>query len=80
MLDTALIDEEQVPVLKRALRFLKDGGSVIPASVINAVEPVLMKGGSISYDENITAPSSGPLYVYDRIDFRGGYLKSSEES
>lgn len=71
MLDTALIDEEQVPVLRRALRFLKEEGNVIPASVINAAEPVMMRGGSISYDENITAPSSGPLYVYDRIDFRG---------
>ncbi|MGB9837762.1 methyltransferase domain-containing protein [Methanothermobacter sp.] len=71
MLDTALIDEEQVPVLRRALRFLKDGGNVIPAAVINAAEPVMIKGGSISYDENIRAPSSGPLCVYDRVDFRG---------
>ncbi|MCG2828723.1 methyltransferase domain-containing protein [Methanothermobacter sp. K4] len=70
MLDTALIDEEQVPVLRRAIRFLKEEGNVIPAAVINAAEPVMMEGGSISYDENIRAPPAGPLHVYDRVDFR----------
>ena len=42
MLDAALIDEEEVPVLNRARKFLKDGGEIIPCGMINSTEPVFM--------------------------------------
>ncbi|WBF08769.1 methyltransferase domain-containing protein [Methanothermobacter thermautotrophicus] len=71
MLDTALIDEEQVPVLRRALKFLRDDGTVIPQAVFNAAEPVTVNFENIMYDENLSQPSSGPMRVYDRVEFRG---------
>ena len=49
MLDTALIDEEEVPVLNHARRFLKEGGRIIPHSIINVAEPVFMKNHYIQY-------------------------------
>jgi len=70
MLDTALIDEEQVPVLRRALRFLRDEGTVIPQAVFNAAEPVSVSCENIMYDENLSQQSSGPMRVYDRVEFR----------
>ena len=38
MLDTALIDEEEVPVLNRARKFLKDDGEIIPKGMMNTVQ------------------------------------------
>ena len=51
MMDTALIDEEQIPVLNHARRFLKDTGEIIPKGIINAVELVNMERDYIHWDE-----------------------------
>ena len=72
MLDTALIDEEQVPVLQRAMDFLKPDGRVIPLGILNAAEPVLMNSDNILYDERGSGSrSAGPLRVYSRVNFKG---------
>ena len=51
MLDTALIDEEEVPVLKNAKRYLKEGGKIIPQGIINIAEPVHMERENIHYED-----------------------------
>jgi predicted RNA methylase len=72
MLDTALIDEEQVPVLNSVLKYLKTNGTVIPQGVINIAEPVLMAAEHLYYEET-EKPSHhtlGSLAVYSKYDFR----------
>ncbi|WP_297983191.1 methyltransferase domain-containing protein [uncultured Methanobrevibacter sp.] len=73
MLDTALIDEEEVPVLNHARKFLKENGRIIPQSVINAVELVYLNNHFIQYEDN----ESSPIYeiltedkIYSEFDFR----------
>ena len=51
MLDTALIDEEEVPVLNYAKQFLKEDGSIIPQGIINTVELVNLERNYIHWDE-----------------------------
>lgn len=72
MLDTALIDEEQVPVLNSVLKYLKKNGDVIPRGIINAAEPVHMEAEHICYQENESSLHyiMGPLKVYNQYDFR----------
>jgi predicted RNA methylase len=72
MLDTALIDEEQVPVLNSVLKFLKKGGDVIPRGVINSIEPVYLESEHICYQENERPRHEvmGPPLTYSRYDFR----------
>ena len=43
MLDTGLIDEEEVPVLNYAKNFLKEDGKIIPQGIINSAELIYMK-------------------------------------
>ena len=72
MLDTALIDEEEVPVLNHARRFLKEGGRIIPHSIINVAEPVFMKNHYIQYEDLESHPEYdvlGKFVVYSDIDF-----------
>jgi predicted RNA methylase len=72
MLDTALIDEEQVPVLNSVLDYLKKGGDVIPRGILNGVEPVHTDAEYLCYEEN-GKPSHqllGPLIIYSHYDFR----------
>lgn len=52
MMDTALIDEEQIPVLNRAKEFLKEDGVIIPMGIINTVELVNLERKNIHWDEN----------------------------
>ncbi len=73
MLDTALIDEEEVPVLNHARKFLKENGRIIPQSVINAAELVYLNNHFIQYEDN----ESSPIYeiltedkIYSEFDFR----------
>lgn len=75
MLDTALIDEEQVPVLNKALKYLKDSGTIIPYGVINGVEPVFMKSPQISYQDvdSTDFPEysvRGDMVIFDKIIFK----------
>ena len=72
MLDTALIDEEEVPVLNRARKFLKDDGEIIPCGMINSAEPVYMNNHFIQYEDDEYSPvyvSIGESVVYSEFDF-----------
>jgi predicted RNA methylase len=72
MLDTALIDEEQVPVLNSVLKYLKRNGTVIPQGVINIAEPVYMEAEHLFYEEteNPNYHTLGSLIVYSKYDFK----------
>ena len=73
MLDTALIDEEEVPVLNYAKRFLKEDGTIIPQAVINSAEPVFMNNHFIQYEDDEYSPvylALGHSTIYSEFDFR----------
>lgn len=80
MLDTALIDEEQVPVLNRLLKYLKEDGKVIPYGVINGAEPVSTKSEHICYHEDGSPQHKvlGPLNIYSQYKF-GEYIDPHAE-
>jgi len=77
MLDTALIDEDQLPVINSARKYLKDQGDIIPCGVIHAVEAI---NTNISYPcyhevnkEELNKSKNNllsNLIVYDKIDFK----------
>jgi len=72
MLDTALIDEEEVPVLNLARKFLKDDGEIIPKGMINSAEPIFMNNHFIQYEDDEYSPiyvSLGVSVVYSEFDF-----------
>ncbi len=69
MLDTALIDEEQVPVLNHAKNFLNDGGKIIPQSVINTVELVNMERHYVHWDEGVKYEQYSNPIVYSEFNF-----------
>lgn len=72
MLDTALIDEEEVPILNRARKFLKDDGEIIPKGMINSAEAVFMNNHFIQYEDDEYSPiyvSLGESVVYSEFDF-----------
>lgn len=75
MLDTALIDEEQVPVLNSILTYLKKDGEVIPKKVLNGAEAIDMERENICYEDN--EANEKPNYdvmsdfkIYSEIDFK----------
>ncbi|KUK00528.1 MAG: methyltransferase domain-containing protein [Methanobacteriales archaeon] len=70
MLDTALIDEEQAPIINKCLKHLKEGGQMIPYGVINGVEAIEMDSETIRYDENYEYKTKGRLIIYDNIRFK----------
>jgi len=75
MLDTALIDEEQIPVLNKTLRYLKKNGEVIPCGIFNCLEPVETNCEHISYEEDGYSKNlvlGEPLF-YSKIMF-GSYV------
>lgn len=69
MLDTALIDEEQIPVLNYAKKSLKKSGKIIPDSIINTVELVNMKRHYIHWDEDAEYESYSDSVIYSKINF-----------
>lgn len=72
MLDTALIDEEEVPVLNHARRFLKESGRIIPQSIINVAEPVFLEKPYIQYEDLDSHPKYdvlGKFVAYSEFDF-----------
>ena len=69
MLDTALIDEEEIPVLNHAKKFLKEDGKIIPQGVINTVELVYMQRHYVHWDENAQYESYSRPVVYSKFDF-----------
>lgn len=72
MLDTALIDEEEVPVLNHAKKFLKKNGAIIPQGVINEACLVNMEREYIHYDDVDSNTKyeilTNPL-IYTKINF-----------
>jgi predicted RNA methylase len=75
MLDTALIDEEQIPVLNKATKYLKEDGVLIPSGIINCLEPVETSCEHISYEEDGYPKNSvlGEPHFYSKIMF-GSYV------
>ena len=71
MLDTALIDEEEVQVLNYARNYLKKEGKIIPKGIINIAELAHLERDYICYDENIKHEVLSNPVVYDEIDFLG---------
>ena len=69
MLDTALIDEEEIPVLNYAKKFLKDGGRIIPQGIINTVELVNMQRHHIHWDEGAKYDVLSDEMVYSQFNF-----------
>ena len=69
MMDTALIDEEQVPVLNYAKSFLKDTGKIIPQGIINTVELVNLERHNIHWDEGANYEVFSEPIVYSSFDF-----------
>lgn len=56
MVDTALIDEEQVPVLNAVRKYLKNSGDIIPCGVFNGLEAVHLKNSHPIYQEGNISP------------------------
>lgn len=52
MLDTALIDEEEVPVLNHFRKFMEDDCTVIPKEVVNFAEPISTDLNNISWEDS----------------------------
>ena len=69
MLDTALIDEEEVPVLNHARKFLNEGGKIIPQGVINTAELVNMELHHVHWDEGADYEQYSKPVVYSQFDF-----------
>ena len=69
MMDTALIDEEQIPVLNHAKKFLKSGGKIIPKAVINSAELVSMELEYIHWDENAKYEVFSDMLIYSEFEF-----------
>ena len=69
MLDTALIDEEEVPVLNYAKNFLKDDGKIIPEGVINSAQLVSMQREHIHWDEGAKYEEISEEIIYSEINF-----------
>ena len=85
MLDTALIDEEQVPVLNSTLKYLKEDGEVIPKKIINGAEAIEMEREHICYEDN--EANENPIYnvlsnfiIYSEIDFKNKIEEDVEEN
>lgn len=72
MLDTALVDEEQVPIINGILKYLKEDGKIIPYGVVNGAEPVQAKSEHVCYDENEVPQHQvlGPLQIYSTYQFK----------
>ena len=70
MMDTALIDEEQVPVLNHARKFLKETGEIIPKGIINTVELVNLQRDYVHWDEEgVHYEVLSDAKVYSGFDF-----------
>lgn len=69
MMDTALIDEEQIPVLNHARKFLKNDGKIIPQGIINSAELVNMQREYIHWDENAKYETVSNDVIYSEFNF-----------
>ena len=69
MLDTALIDEEEIPVLNYAKKFLKDDGKIIPQGIINTIELANIERDYIHWDEGANLEVLSDEVVYSEFNF-----------
>jgi predicted RNA methylase len=69
MLDTALIDEEEIPVLNCAKEFLKEDGKIIPQGIINSAELVNLQRPYIHWDEGAKYETLSDEMVYSELNF-----------
>lgn len=69
MMDTALIDEEEVPILNHAKKYLKEDGKIIPQGVINSAELVFMEREYLHWDENAKYEVISRPVIYSQFDF-----------
>ena len=70
MLDTALIDEEEVPVLNNAKKYLTEDGEIIPQGIINTVELVNLERHYVHWDEDVNYDVLSKPIVYSKINFK----------
>lgn len=70
MLDTALIDEEEVIALNHAKSFLKEEGVIIPQGIINTVELVNLERHYVHWDEDVNYEALSKPMVYSKFDFK----------
>lgn len=81
MMDTALIDEEQVPVLNSVRKYLKEDGDIIPRGVFNGVEAVHLESNHTIYQEEQTPNElMSKLLIYDKIDFKKHIKEETEHN
>lgn len=78
MLDTALIDEEQIPALLNAKKYLNENGKIIPESIINMAELIDMPRENIHYDDSQYKVLSD-LITYDKINFLDDFKETFDE-
>ena len=69
MLDTALIDEEEIPVLNHAKQFLKENGKIIPQGIINTAELVSLERHHVHWDEDASYEEYSRPTVYSQFNF-----------
>ena len=72
MLDTALIDEEEVPILNYAKKYLKENGKIIPQGIVNSAEPVFMDIDYLQYEDDEFQPIYdvlGKSVIFSQFDF-----------
>lgn len=72
MLDTALIDEEEAPVLNYAKQFLKEDGKIIPQGIINSAELIYMEPPYFQYEDeksNANYVTLSDSVIYSEFDF-----------
>ncbi|AMD17114.1 SAM-dependent methyltransferase [Methanobrevibacter sp. YE315] len=69
MLDTALIDEEEVPILNHVRKFLKKNGKIIPQGIINTAELVNLERHNIHWDEGVNYEVFSKPLVFCELDF-----------
>ena len=70
MMDTALIDEEQIPVINHAKKSLKKTGEIIPKGIINTVELVNLERDYVHWDEEgVHYEVFSDAEVYSKFDF-----------
>lgn len=74
MLDTGLIDEEQIPVLNKVLPYLNDDGHIIPKGIINILDPVHMQKPGLIYedvdDNYVNYEIIGDSKVFNKLYFK----------
>ncbi|MCR5027184.1 MAG: methyltransferase domain-containing protein [Methanobrevibacter sp.] len=80
MMDTALIDEEEVQALNHARKFLKNDGEIIPKAVINFAELVNMQRHYIHWDENAVYESLSNEINYSNINLKDKIIPNFEKT